>query len=271
MKKAILTISALIVSAMISTGAMATVPDLIPVQGVLADSADLPIDALTDITFTLYDGETSTTVLWNDTFVDVDVVEGFFTVYLGSDTTLDFTSLISNSEIWVGITVESDPEMDRFQLASVPFALEALVCQQVGSLTEADINSNFMLTSSPAGSITTTNIANWNTAYGWGNHSGLYAPVSHNHDAAYVNVTGDTMTGNLNLSGNFMWGGAYFAAGGGNGYMPMGALIGTSCSAICATHSALCTSGIGPVVIPGGAATTCTSTTGDRLCFCYNL
>ena len=57
MKKAILTISALMISAMISTGAFATVPDLIPVQGVLADSADLPIDALTDITFTLYDGD----------------------------------------------------------------------------------------------------------------------------------------------------------------------------------------------------------------------
>ena len=74
MKKAILTISALIVSAMISTGALATVPDLIPVQGVLADSADAPVDALTDLTFTLYDGEASSTVLWNDTFVDVDVV-----------------------------------------------------------------------------------------------------------------------------------------------------------------------------------------------------
>lgn len=26
--------------------------------------------------------------------------------------------------------------------------------------------------------ITTTNISNWNTAYGWGNHSGLYLPIS---------------------------------------------------------------------------------------------
>lgn len=221
MKKVILTISALMISAMISTGAMATVPDLIPVQGVLADSADLPIDALTDITFTLYDGESSSTVLWTDTFVDVDVVEGFFTVYLGSDTALDFASLISNSEVWMGITVESDPEMDRVQLATVPFAIEAQICQQVGSLTEADLtpasgiaagditnwNNAFgwgdhdavgYLTSytetdpdynsDPASGITAANITNWTTAYGWGSHVGLYAPLVHTH--AFGDLTG---------------------------------------------------------------------------------
>lgn len=69
-------------------------------------------------------------------------------------------------------------------------------------------------------------IANWDTAYGWGNHAGLYsllghthddryytetesdarfqpigsyASASHNHDATYVNVGGDTMTGVLNI------------------------------------------------------------------------
>ena len=88
---------------------MATVPDLIPVQGVLADAAGTPVDDLTDLTFTLYDDEAGTTDLWTDTFTDVDVVEGFFTVYLGSNATLDFASLISNSEVWMGITVETDP------------------------------------------------------------------------------------------------------------------------------------------------------------------
>ena len=172
MKKAILTILALMIGAMISTGAFATVPDLIPVQGVLADSADAPVDALTDITFNLYNVDTGGTALWTDTFVDVDVVEGFFTVYLGDNTALDFGSLITNAEIWVGITVESDPEMDRFQLATVPFAIEAQVSQQVGSLTEGDI----ITTSDPAGGITSTQVSNWDNA------ASLYAPISHTHD-----------------------------------------------------------------------------------------
>jgi hypothetical protein len=38
------------------------------------------------------------------------------------------------------------------------------------------------------GDFTSTNVTNWNTAYGWGNHAGLYAAVSHTHTIA--NVTG---------------------------------------------------------------------------------
>jgi hypothetical protein len=54
-----------------------------------------------------------------------------------------------------------------------------------------------------------TNISNWNTAYGWGNHSGLYAATSHTHDDRYytesesdsrfVNESGDSMSGSLTL------------------------------------------------------------------------
>jgi hypothetical protein len=54
-----------------------------------------------------------------------------------------------------------------------------------------------------------TNISNWNTAYGWGNHAGLYAAAVHNHDDRYytetesdsrfVNVSGDTMNGSLSF------------------------------------------------------------------------
>jgi hypothetical protein len=52
--------------------------------------------------------------------------------------------------------------------------------------------------------------SNWNTAYGWGNHAGLYAAASHNHDDRYytesesdsrfINASGDTMTGRLTLT-----------------------------------------------------------------------
>jgi hypothetical protein len=34
-----------------------------------------------------------------------------------------------------------------------------------------------------------THIANWQTAYGWGNHAGLYAAASHNHDSRYYTET----------------------------------------------------------------------------------
>jgi hypothetical protein len=39
------------------------------------------------------------------------------------------------------------------------------------------------------GDFTSTNVSNWNTAYGWGNHAGLYLPLS-----------GGTLSGNLNTT-----------------------------------------------------------------------
>jgi hypothetical protein len=53
------------------------------------------------------------------------------------------------------------------------------------------------------------NASNWNTAFGWGNHAGLYAAASHNHDDRYytetesdsrfVNASGDSMSGSLTI------------------------------------------------------------------------
>jgi hypothetical protein len=43
-----------------------------------------------------------------------------------------------------------------------------------------------IFTASPAFGITAGNITNWNTAFGWGNHAGLYAPLSHTHSAADI-------------------------------------------------------------------------------------
>ena len=224
MKKILGSVFVLVMGALFTTGAMATVPDLIPVQGVLSDDAGDPVDGATDITFSLYAFETGGTALWTDTFAGVDVVEGFFTVYLGSGDELDFAALLANAEIWMGITVAADPEMDRFQLAAVPFAIEAQVCRAVGSLTEADINTNFAaaghnhdadyapsshthawstITGIPAGfadgvddvddtvvwseisGIVGTSAST--VAVGNHNHDATYSPIAHNHDATYVN------------------------------------------------------------------------------------
>ena len=39
-----------------------------------------------------------------------------------------------------------------------------------------------------------TNISNWNTAYGWGNHAGLYASSSHTHSDLTTNYVGGQQT-----------------------------------------------------------------------------
>jgi hypothetical protein len=43
--------------------------------------------------------------------------------------------------------------------------------------------------------ITTTNISNWNTAYGWGNHAGLYSLLGHTHAFASLTSIPTTLAG----------------------------------------------------------------------------
>ena len=54
---------------------------------------------------------------------------------------------------------------------------------------------------SAASGISTGNISNWNTAHGWGNHASAGYLTTSAGNGAYVNVSGDTMTGNLSISG----------------------------------------------------------------------
>ncbi|MFA5972921.1 MAG: hypothetical protein WC780_11260 [Lentimicrobiaceae bacterium] len=54
------------------------------------------------------------------------------------------------------------------QLLSVPYALHSKTAESIsGDITETDP----VFVASPANTISTGNIANWNTAYGWGNHA----------------------------------------------------------------------------------------------------
>jgi hypothetical protein len=59
------------------------------------------------------------------------------------------------------------------QLLSVPYALYA---KSAGSAKIKETDPVF--TAAPAFTIGNSDISNWNTAYGWGNHNGLYRPVT---------------------------------------------------------------------------------------------
>ena len=61
--------------------------------------------------------------------------------------------------------------------------------------------TNAMSTAHPANVITSANITNWTTAYGWGNHSGLYRPIT--YVPTWIEITGKPTFATVATSGKF--------------------------------------------------------------------
>ena len=48
-----------------------------------------------------------------------------------------------------------------------------------------------------ASAVTAALISNWDAAYGWGDHAGLYSLISHNHDSTYLGISAKAADSNL--------------------------------------------------------------------------
>lgn len=106
-------------------------------QGRLADASGAPIHNISpgvNITFSLYISDTATTPLWREPHPNVPVANGLFSVLLGSIHPLT-TTVHPESDMWLGIQVEQDPEMTPRQLLGG----EALHAWHAG---EADVARN---------------------------------------------------------------------------------------------------------------------------------
>ena len=101
------------------------VPQLMTVQGHLTDAGGDPLsDGTYDVAFVVWDASTAGDAVWGET-LSVDVTQGMFNVVLGYDNAVTYD--VFNSRFrWLGIQVESDPEMTpRQQITTVPFAQTA--------------------------------------------------------------------------------------------------------------------------------------------------
>jgi hypothetical protein len=148
-------IPALAIAMLLGAAAIhAAAPPYIPVQGVLTDSTGTPIDTSVSAVFSLYTSEVGGTAIWTET-QSVLVEDGLFTAYLGEVTTLNLTTFRDNADLWLGIRIASDPEMDRVYLGSNPFAGYAEYCGNVPAHTHAftDITGSIPPSSLPAGTV----------------------------------------------------------------------------------------------------------------------
>jgi hypothetical protein len=120
----------IVLASILATGQ--SVPHLINYQGRLTNPSGQPLDGETvDLTFALYGVESGGTPLYLTVLQeDVLVTAGIYNVLIGSGAITPGTEnnladvFQKHSEVWMGVAVDSDPEMTpRSRITSVPYAL----------------------------------------------------------------------------------------------------------------------------------------------------
>jgi len=106
----------------------AGVPQIINYQGRLTDAGGNPVtDGDYQLSFSIYYTETGPSFpAWSSGQQTITITSGLFTYQLGSNTSLPPSLFEADTSLFLGITVESDPEITpRTRLASVGFAYQA--------------------------------------------------------------------------------------------------------------------------------------------------
>ena len=154
------------------------------------------------LTFTRNDGDTYT-VNMISTLSDVTVTGG---TYASGTQTLTLTKSDGNTVSVSGFAIDTDI---NYYTTGATFSTSTGVVTGTlnnGSIWTVDLDGRYLtsftetdpiFTASPSAGITDTNIDNWNTAYGWGDHS----------QAGYVTSSGNTVIGtdqDINTSGSYV-------------------------------------------------------------------
>lgn len=126
-----------VVSLLSASSVALAVPLKTPLQGVIQDNAGQPVaDGAFSVTFALYPSADDVDPVWSeawppggaDCLADptgcVNVSGGLFTVDLGTHAPLEPT-LFAAGELWLGVSVEGEPELSRRPLGSAPYAIYA--------------------------------------------------------------------------------------------------------------------------------------------------
>jgi hypothetical protein len=125
-----------------------SVPLFLTEQGRLTDATGTPVTTSTKLTFNIYLLATAGVTKWTEVQT-LTPDAGYFSAELGSVTAFP-AGLFSGVELYLGVTVGTDPEMKpRQKITSVPYAL-------VSNNAIGDITPNSVTTT---GSITTTGTA----------------------------------------------------------------------------------------------------------------
>jgi len=186
--------------------AYGAIPGVISFQGKLADDAGAASGDAVDIVFSLYDVSTGGAPVWSETInVDPDD-EGRFAVTLGATTTFASQGVDFTVPLYLGVAVGADAEMTpRFELAVAPYAFRAATAADAEALNGATVGTaagDIVALDGSTGELPAVDGSQLTAVDADmvdGLHAADFAAAVHEHDAAYVNVDGDAMTGALDL------------------------------------------------------------------------
>ena len=117
------------------------VPGMVTYQGKLTNADGTPVDdGSYDICFSIYNVAFDGTALWSETH-SVSVIDGIYNVTLGTVTPIP-TTILDNPALYLGVQVETDPEMTpRLDITSTFYALKAGDADTVGGMPSDEIVS----------------------------------------------------------------------------------------------------------------------------------
>lgn len=278
--------SILVISMLVCVSHVAAAPNVVPVQGYLTTHLGAVVDGPVSLHFALYNSPAAGQSLWSESQL-LAVESGVFTAYLGAIALLPADFFKTHAELWLGVTVAGDPEMDRIQLGLVPYAgyanfapgegvnqaaqvAVAQSCLSGQMVTGIDVEGKLICTPvAGAGSGNTGEIS----GQGLTNRLAKFSAASkltHSIVSEYSNKIGinDTtpsrtldVKGDLQVTGDFFWGGKSFST---SSCVVMG---GTSCSSACSAHGMSCYKAMS---IDKTSTSTSCSQSGFKFCCCRN-
>ena len=136
-----------LVAMTLASPAAAEAPFQMPLQGVLRDNAGMPVaEGSFAVTFALYTDETGGAPVWMESWPAsgtcaggadgcLAVTNGAFHALLGSHTPMDPGIFAATPVLWLGMTVESDPELPRRRVGATGYSMFAA---HAGSATSAE-------------------------------------------------------------------------------------------------------------------------------------
>lgn len=124
------------VIAVTATPASAQPASILAEGAMLATGGGASADGNYTLTFTLYDAQTGGKKLWSEG-AQVAVIGGRFRHALGTTTPLAANVISGAKQVWLGVAVDQEPELQRQRVHSVAFSLLAGFAQNAGNAATA--------------------------------------------------------------------------------------------------------------------------------------